>query len=511
MISEFIGASLDVFYVLWLWVPGILLAILARFRHALDVLAIGFIFSAAIASLTYLLAYSLGLSSYSVAATRIVLALTAVISVVLLRHRVRGALPPALIAIGIVVFAVGLRNIFRLDGWMEGTDHIITLWVAELIQAGNDGTMWTDSSVAYKKGLIFPVLLGLGRPGLLLPSIQVVIFALTVLTAYRLVQITSRNQNAAVFAIAFGLTLTAWTASPMFLGLPFYAHGHGIAALSVAVLARLVISGVHPVGAYVDEGATWTQPIDWSYAVTIALTALVLAQSRIETFVLSFLLVTPFLWQSPRQFGWRDLVQRTLISLGGVGGFSLWLLATGITPLSSIDPWLLAILLVSVVLAGTTGLFFVSFFRRIAQLALTATLIGALLVYLLPVAGSRNNIAPLVQNLFLGAGYWGYSWWFVLVGAILLYPGRSMSRREQLLLWLALVALLFTFLAKALDESSEAWGIIRLGWGDSVNRSIFHAVTLVTATASMGFAKFLSLNRPRNKTHDPLEDDEPNK
>ena len=491
MIPELVGATFDTMYVLWLWVPGILLALLMQFRHPLDVLIIGFVISAAIAGLTYLVTYSFGLSTYSVPVTRVVLAVTVVISVFFLRRHVSMALAPLLISTAVTVSAVGLRNILRLDGWMGETDHIITLWVAEMMQAGDEGTMWTSSSAAFKKGLIFPVLLGLGRPGLLMPSIQVVIFALILVASYRLIQVTTRNQPSVLPAISFGLVLVAWVASPMFLGFPFYAHGHGIAALSGAVLARLVIDGVHRTVSGADAVAARSGPTDWAYAVTIAITALVLAQSRIEAFVLSFLIVTPLLWQPRRQDAFEDLAQRVIISLGGVMGFSMWLLATGITPIRSLGPWFLVSLLISAVVAGTVALFFVSPLRRIAHATLTISLVVALAVYLLPIGGSRNNVAPLWQNIFLGTGYWGYSWWFVLVGAVLLYLQRNSNSREQLLLWLAFVAVLFTFLAKALDESPEAWGIIRLGWSDSVNRSIFHALPLMTAVASIGFHRFL--------------------
>lgn len=497
MIPELIGATFDTVYVLWLWVPGILLTLLLRFRHPLDVLIIGFVISAAIAGLTYLVTYSLGLSTYSVPVTRIVLAAIVVISVFFLRSHVIMALVPLLTAMAVTVSAVGLRNILRLDGWMGETDHIITLWVAEMMQAGDEGTMWTSSSAAFKKGLIFPVLLGLGRPGLLMPSIQVVIFALILVASYRLIQVTTRNQPSVLLAISFGLVLVAWVASPMFLGFPFYAHGHGMAALSAAVLARLVIDGVHRTVSGADAVAARSGPTDWAYAVTIAATALVLAQSRIEAFVLSFLLVTPLLWQSRREDAFQDLAQRVIISLGGVMGFSMWLLATGIAPVRSLGPWLLVSLLISAVVAGTVALFFVSGLRRIAQALLTFTLVALVIVYLVPLAGSRNNIAPLVQNIFFGTGYWGYSWGFVLVGTVLLYVLRNPGGREQLLLWLAIVALLFTFLAKALDESPETWGIIRLGWGDSVNRSIFHALPLMTAAASIGFAMFLGFVKSR--------------
>ena len=490
MIQELVGAGLDLVFLLWFWFPGILVSAALGFRRVRDLVPLGFVISTAIASLAYLISYTSNASEFSNVVTRAALVAVAVVSLLRLGRMVYVLVVPVSVAVGVAIFAVGVRNIFRIDGWMGDTDHLITLWVAELMQAGTEDSMWGHSA-SYKKGLVFPVLLGLGREGLLLSSMQVVIFVLVLFATFHLFQTVWGKESPLIGGIAFGITLMAWVSSPMFIGFSTYAHGHGIAALAVAVLSRLVIRENYQIQPLERESMDEANPSSWSFVAAIAAAGFVLSQSRIETFVLALLLVMPILERPRNAEAPGELSQRLVIALSGPAGFSVWFIAIGVSPVGQFEPWLLSVALIAVVFCGSVSLYFFPALRGFATVGIPLGISVSLILFLFPVAGSRYNLVPLWQNIFGGDGYWGYSWWFMLLATLYLAYSARKSSRERTLLWMTLIAVLFTVLAKALDISPEFWGIIRLGWSDSVNRSIFHTFPLITAASAIGVARFL--------------------
>ena len=491
MIQEFLGAALDFSYLLWLWLPGVVFALLLGFRHFLDLVSIGVIVSAAVSSLVYLATYSLGLSTISIPVTRGVLLVLFLIGIFVLRKQLWSLVSASFVVAVVIAVSVILRNILRLDGWMGDTDHLITLWVAELMQGGDEGPIF-EFSAAQKKGLIFPLLLGMGRSGLFLGAIPVVIFILVILTTVRIIQTVTEQRLSKPLIAGLAIVLFLWVSSPMFLGLSTYAHGHAIASLSVAVGARLVIDGVHTAPHESNLQVHTRIPSGWPFVIAVSAATFVLAQARIEAFVLAVLLVLPVLWREKVVGNGSDFLQRLIVSLSGPIGFTAWFTAIGANPPGGINP----ILFYSALFGGTITLAAILYvrptLREIFIVGIPAAMMSGLFFYLLPIGGSRNNLAYLWNNLFEGLGYWGYTWWAVTLLVILLALSPQKSSRERLILWLAFVAILFTVLVKAFDGSLERWGSIRDGWSDSVNRTVFHTFSLVTAIAVIAVSRLVS-------------------
>jgi len=491
VIQEILGAALDFSYLMWLWLPGVMLARLLGFRHFLDLVSIGFILSTAVSSVVYLATYSLGLSNISVPVTRITLLVAFLVAGFFLRRELRSVLSAFLVATGVTAVSVSLRNIMRLDGWMGDTDHLITLWVAELMQGGDEGPIF-EFGAAHKKGLVFPVLLGMGRSGLFLGAIPMVIFILVILTTVRVIQTVTGERLSRPLVAGLTIVLLLWSSSPMFLGLSTYAHGHAIASLAVAVGVRLVIDGAHLALGESDFQDDTRVPSGWSFIIAVAAAGFVLSQARIETFILAVLLVMPILWRDRVSEGGDVFLKRLTVALSGPVGFTAWFTAIGAPPPGGIDP----IMFYAVIFGGTTALTVILYLRptlrEIFIVGVPAVMISGLFVYLLPIRGSRNNLAYLWRNLFEGGGYWGYTWWAITLLVILFALSPRKTSRERLLLWLAFVTVLFTVLVKAFDGSLERWGSIRDGWSDSVNRTVFHTFSLVTAVAVIAVSRLVT-------------------
>lgn len=494
MIQELFGATLDFVFILWVWIPGIAVAILLKIRHPLDAVSVGFLVTTLISTVTYSVTFTFGQSALWVATTRWVLLGIALMSLWFLRREIPQLLSPIAIASITSGVAVTIRNVFRLDGWMGDTDHLITLWVAELLQSGDEGPMWGHSATQ-KKGLTYPILLGLGRDGLFLQSISVVVLIVTLLASYRLTTIVVGKHSASL-TISFLLVVAMWATSPMFIGFAGYAHGHVVTALGVAVSGRLAIDGGSAVAKPTHRATLSDSLSAQTIGVGLFVSGFVIAQSRIEGFVLAVLVTLPFLWRAVGEGFVGDLLPRLVASLGGPMGFSAWFLSIGEVPVG-LPAWLVFFL---VLISGpllAIALYFFPFLRSRAKTIVPLIFLGGLIPYLFALAGSRNNLAPFLQNTFLGSGLWGIIWWVAIGLMVALGVSHGLNPRERYVLWLATVSLLFTVLVKALDLSGTGWGTIREGWSDSVNRTLFHSVPLVIAVMTLSLFRLLTRTTSR--------------
>lgn len=501
MIAEFLGATLDIAYTLWFWAPGILAARLLGFRHPLDLLPLGFLISTAVATVVYSVAYPLVWSEFSVSLTRSLLAVISIVAVAMLRGRIRDLFLPATIALVITAISATVRNVFRLDGWMQQVDHFFTGWIATLMQTGDEGDLFTFVDV-YKKGLAFPVVLGMGREGLLLAVMPLIILTLVVLATFRLTTIVLHGQDKRVVPFVLLAVLAVWASSPMFLGLSTYQHGHGMVSLAIAVAVRLVVAAVYrhnPTGNSRFDASSGL----WSLAIGIFVATFVMGQSRIESFALAVLVVLPFLWSHQGEKTWTAFLPRLLAAVGGPLGFIVWFASIGTTPRDLSPAWAIF----TIVLAGgiVAGGFFFLFPRLdvLARYSIPLIMVGGLIPYLLPLGGSRNNFAFLRLNTFYGEGYWGFTWWLIVAAMIFLLLDNKKTPRENLVLWLATVVILFTILVKAADGFGQRWGSIRDGWSDSVNRTLFHSFSLVYTVTVAAIVSIITRWGSRKPTGHP--------
>ena len=491
MTPEVIGAGLDFFYLLWLWVPGIVLSYRFGFRHPTDLLPIGFLLSTAVASLVYSVTHALGLSALAVPTTRALLLVSGLIALATLMKSVLPIATAALWASAIALFGVFLRNILRLDGWMQQADHWLTGWITVVIQADLGSDIYADDAVV-KKGIAFPVIYGLGRQGLYLAAVPTVVLILIVLATYRLITTILTSNSARSRAWIFAGVMALWLSTSMFWGLSTYQHGHGLVALSVAVASRLVVSTLPDVTESPARRSQTRPPTTWMVAGGLFLSTFVMAQSRIESFALGMLLVLPFLWQKPASKTWAVFAPRLVAILGGPIGFFVWFMSIDVAPVTFAPRAVIFAVVFGAAISAAVIFFYRPSLGYLARWGIPLVFAGALVAYLLPIFSSRNQLYFLQLNTFLGEGLWGYSWWFFLAAGIFLASDRQKTPRENLVLWLGIVAIMFTILVKSIDNfGQQGQGNIREGWSDSVNRTLFHSFGLVTAIGTVAISRTL--------------------
>ena len=227
-------------------------------------------------------------------------------------------------------------------------------------------------------------------------------------------------------------------------------------------------------------------------AIGLFVATFVIAQSRIESFALGMLLVLPVLWQRPPAKSWRTFAPRVVAVIGGPLGFFAWFGSIQQMPIDFAPPAITFSLIFLAAIVGATALFFFPTLDFLARWGIPLVFAGALVSYLFPLFGSRNHFFFLRLNTFYGEGLWGYTWWFFLAAGIFLAIDRAKTPRENIVLWLAAVVVMLTILVKALDNFGKpGQGVIRDGWSDSVNRTLFHSFPLITAMGSVAVSRML--------------------
>lgn len=507
MMREIIGAGLDLSYLLWFWIPGILVTYRLGFRYVTDVLPIGFLFSSAVTTLTFAVVYPLGLSVYTVETARVILLIVGVLLLFMARRDITNLPVYGLWVTGISVFAIFSRNILRLDSWVQDqADHWLSGWLTLLIRLDNEIDIFANgpgifgTNEVIKKGIVFPLVHGMGREGLYLAAVPVIIFVLILMASYRLVGTVLTKESGKERAVAFGAMLLLWLSTPLFVGFTTFLHGHGFVALGVAVASRLVIDSLPATKTNSSSEEKTSQELSpWTIGAGLFLATFVMSQSRIESFVLAVLVVLPFLSPKPFERTWKDFWPRLLAVLGGPIGFIVWFASIGRVPIEFASPGVMFLIVMLVAAITVAVLYFAPWVQHLARWAIPAVFVAALVPYLLPIGGTRNNFYFVWLNTFLGEGFWGYTWWFVLATFIVLALDRTKTPRQNLLLWLGIVVILFTLLVKAIDNIGQpSQGNIRDGWSDSVNRSLFHSIPLAIAVGSTALVRFFDrLSRPR--------------
>ncbi len=476
MSADWLAATLDSVYMLWLWLPGIAWAAVWGFRNWIDKAVIGFIVSALVANLTFLVMYVVGQAESFVPVVRSILLMAFIGAALLLRARLSSVLAVSGLAVTVVGFAAILRNILRVDGWLISYDHIVTAIAAHFIQSGQLGEQ-TISEAIYKKGLTFPIVLALGRDDLLLGVTPVVVFILLLAATYRVIDLILDTAAWPPRLGLWGVSVALWGTSEMFWGYPFYQHGHVIVALGIAAYTTLIFQ-------YLKNPT-----LSWRLTSALVVTGIVLTQSRFEAFILVFFLSLPILWSlRAKSVNWRGILHAVAISLAWPVGFSVWIGALGNFPVSGISIWLISVMsfvgavIVATVLYGVPGSrYYVIHF-------VWATLLGSTVAFLF-FAREGEDWSAFYANTFQGEGQWGSFWWVPVLAIVFLTVSKKTSV-EALVVWLTVVIILLTILVKITDGFPLGrLGRIRTGWGDSVNRTLFHAFPLVTAIVAVSLHK----------------------
>ena len=469
MSPEYTGAILDFGYLMALWAPGILLVRVIGQKNPWTSLTVGFLLSTMAVMLLFHVTASFGATDTWWLTSKIfLLAVLATTVGISFRKRDVAALTPLSIALAITAAAVITRNLFRLDGGFGGQDQFMVGWISSLAQSGHDPSLFGGANYV-KRGFAFPLLLAQGREGQLLLSITLVILILAIISTFLLASAIGTQWN--ILGISLGISLVVfWLTAPIVWGMAFYMNGHVLMALAVSVLATQIVGK--------DTEMTRT-PIE---LVAIFAAGFTLASTRPEGVVLALILSLPLLLRPPLETH-RQAVWRLTTLLGGPLGFVLWIIATT----NSLPFSLLANIMVSLgVFLSVAAVFFTFFakpsWHRIFMVVVGVILLALALLQLMSIPPRLGSLNNLVYNTFLGGGDWGTLSW-VFLGAFLLHALIKTDKRVTDLVLITSFATLFTIAAKIVDGLFTFGGLtgVRLGWGDSTNRALFHLIALFSA------------------------------
>ena len=482
MTGDIAGAILDFGYLTGLWFPGILLARAIGQKSTWASLTVGFLLSTVVVVVLFHLTALFGATDRWWLASKILL-LTVLVATtwIAFRRGDRAVMLPLGIALFVTAVAVVMRNLFRLDGYLRGSDQFMVSWISSLAQSGHDPSLFGDVNYV-KRGLAFPLLLAQGREGQLLLSITLVILILALISTFLLASSIGTQWN--TLGISLGIALVIlWLTTPIVWGMAFYTNGHVLMALAVATLASQVVG---------KSATVRRTPIE---LVAIFAAGFTIASTRPEGVALALILSLP-LFVRPRLETRRQTAWRFVALLGAPLGFVLWIIVTtnllALSFLATISIGLSVFLVVGVwflvVSAKTSWHYVIAIVIGISLLALAVLL-------LVGIPPTFDSLTAFVKNTFLGEGLWG-ELAGVFAVAFLLHALIKTDKRVTNLVLLTGLAVLFTIAAKMVDGlvAFDSLGGVRLGWGDSTNRSLFHLISLASAL----FLSLEGLVRNRN-------------
>lgn len=467
-------AVVDLFYLVLFWAPGTILASASGEKNKLMQPLMGFMISAALATLVFSLAGTAEILGTPV--RHVVFILVGLAGLFLSRRAL-----PSLLRFGLVpvlvlsTVAVASRNLLRLDGRPLASDQFLIGWIAHRLGEGlSPETIGTTDLV--KRGFAYPILLGFGADDRLLISMTTVIWMLAIIAAGALLIAVTGSQITLRHVFVGTTVFALWATSSLFLALAFYQNGHALASVALTVLMIYAVR-------YTKEGAP-----DISFALGALTSGFVLGQARPEGFVLTLLVLIPLLkWVDggPRA---RGLLGISV--MGGYMGFLIWMITTSGFLFDMV--WLpvaLIPLLVVFALVARTDLFR-WFLEVLPWLSAGILLIGSVrLLFLQDQDLGRWN--TFFSNTFLGEGMWGTAPWFSLVGLTALLALRK-GRTETLLGFGVLTGILFTIAVKLLDGGLTNFSAgLSNGWGDSINRGLFHVWGPIFVGTVIGLEKIL--------------------
>ena len=328
----------------------------------------------------------------------------------------------------------------------------------------------------FKRGIAYPLMLGLGPEDRILSAFTPMVFLTTLLLAGWLArELLDRKVGTGVL-LGVGAAVAVFSITvPMFRVSMFYLNGHSLMGFGVLLL----VGGV--------ALALRAQKFD---RVPIALTLLggvIGITARIEGVVL-VLVVLAVLVSKHLFVSLKTRLQ--LFSVLALIGLSLawWLIALESPVFQRLGiptgtEWVLLIL--SLAGAALVASPFVDSFRKYFALATSAIIVFGLLVEVWQSGNPVGLVLAQWPNLGLGAGGWGTAA-HVFVGSALLLGVRRRSSDYRLLLTLSVLLIGAILYSKTFDG-----GFGREGFYDSVNRMWLHVMPTILLAALMGYAELV--------------------
>ncbi len=365
------------------------------------------------------------------------------------------------------VIALGSKYVFDI-GERHHSDSANVLALAIVAIQGDMESVEAISN-SYKRGIAYPLMLGLGPEGRILAGFTPLVFLIILLAASwlawdQLGSGSSKWQFGFVLAAVFGFGLSV----PMFRASMFYLNGHTLMGLAVLLLAAGLLL-MRSQGSFAGTPAAFVL-VGGVLGVT----------SRVEGVALVLAVVAAIAGTFKAQSLSERLTFFTVISLIGLS-LPWWLVTLDSPALERVGvpgeilPWvaLVGSALVSIPLVDRIRPLFLPIFS------------GILLFLLGSQVWEANEPLRVIltqwPNLGLGAGGWGTAA-HVFVGSLVLLGWRARSHAYRWLVILVAVTLGAILYSKTFDG-----GFGGSGFYDSVNRMWLHAMPLITAMTLLGY------------------------
>lgn len=466
-------AVVDLFYLVLFWAPGTILASASGEKNKLMQPLMGFMISAALATLVFSLS---GTAEIMGTPVRHVFFIVVGLAGLFLSRRAL----PSLLRFGLVpvlvlsTVAVTSRNLLRLDGRPLASDQFLIGWIAHRLGEGlaPEAIGTTD---LVKRGFAYPILLGFGADDRLLISMTTVIWMLAIIGAGALLLAVTGSQITLRHVFVGTIVFALWATSSLFLALAFYQNGHALTSLALTVLTIYAVR-------YRKKRLS-----PELFAIAGLTSGFVLGQARPEGFILSLIVLIPILKYVNEEPMTRYLMGAS--AAGGYLGFLIWMVTTSGFLFDIVSAPVASLPLVVLFSMLTWPNFFRWFLELFPWLTLTILLLGT--IRLFSVNGNLVRLERFFANTFLGEGMWGTAPWVSLIGLIALAVLRR-DRGENLLFFTAAAGVLFIISAKLLDGNlADLVGGLGPGWGDSINRGIFHLWGPIFAGTVIGLEKIV--------------------
>ena len=393
---------------------------------------------------------------------------------------------PALGAIGVFgagsVVALATKYLFDI-GERHHSDSANVLALAVVAIQG-DMADTSPISGAFKRGIAYPLMLGLGPEGRILSAYTPLVYlALLLATGWIAWQIVRHHVSWEVFAVV-ATTIGIFSLSvPMFRAAMFYLNGHTLMAFALILM----------VGGFLL--ARRDQAFSTLPTVLTLFGGVLGATARIEGIALVLILVVALVDQK----WWRrgDDRLRLFASLGLIGLSLTWWLSSLNSPVLDrfgLSDWILVGL--SVVGAGLAASKLLDPLRGWLVPLIALVIIGLLGRVVWQSGDPLRTVLAQWPNLGLGRGGWGTAA-HVFLGSAVLLGWKSRSTEYRWLFGLSTLiigAILFT---KTFDG-----GFGREGFYDSVNRMWIHVMPVILASALVGYSELISsVRQSRDRAH----------
>ena len=358
---------------------------------------------------------------------------------------------------------------------LRGIPHSDSLWIltlSDLMQRAGDLEI-VGGRTAIKRGFSFPMLLSLGPQGEFLTGLIVVIFIALCFAIFWAVRQLAPKLNQRQWLWILLPTFVVLLTAPIVWRAVLYVNGHTLTAIGVTLASAAVAISVR------DE------VLSRQNLLLIALGLALISTTRPEGVAFAALIAAPLISRK-----WISRWDVRLIAGSALMSFGIWMYVyDGYIPnlIRLYDERFPVAMLIGSFLVG---LKIFDWFRfRLVPLAFIG--MGALLLFVVGTnaAALADDAWAQLQNMFLGAGFWG-TFFVALIPTLIAIGRKGLSTGYQTMLTIAVLMAVGSVVAKLMDGGLFGDPTLgRTGWTDSLNRMWLHVFGIFLVTAIVGLAE----------------------